>query len=96
MIDAVANTVIDTVPVGVRPIHVEVSPDGQRVYVSNQGSDTVSVIDVASHAVVATFGRGQYAPTIAWSGRRYEDGRGSAQWTTAAPTGGIAYLARIT
>src|SRR6266496_1641069 len=54
VIQAASNTVIDTVPVGVRPMHAEVSPDGRRVYVSNQGSDTVSVIDVASRAVVAT------------------------------------------
>lgn len=222
VIDAASNTVIGTVPVGVRPRHVEVSPDGRRVFVSNQGSDTVSVIDVASHAVVATiavgdapvglaaspdnlkvyvthdsganadpvwvidvatftatlaftlpnqavpeptatfhpngseiwikngcgdfctrrvaypshvvlgdlppetaggnanenhisfvpgtqilyaahgcgccghYDRSQYAPTIALTGRRYEDNLGAAQWTVAAPTGGIAYLARIT
>ena len=222
VIDAASNTVIDTVPVGVRPFQVEVSPDGRRVYVSNQGSNSVSVIDVASHAVIATvavgdapwglaaspdnlkvyvthdsgadvdfvwiidvatltaspafslpnqrdaqptatfhptdseiwikngcgdgctrrvaypsnvvlgdlpsetagananenhfsfvpgtqflygahscgccghFDRSQYAPTISYTGRRYEDGLGSAQWTVAAPAGGIAYLARIT
>src|SRR5437879_5376798 len=46
VIDVTLNTVIDTVPVGLRPAQVEVSPDGRRVYVSNYGSDTVSVIDV--------------------------------------------------
>lgn len=35
-------------------MQVESSPDGRRVYVSNYGSDTVSVIDVASLSVIAT------------------------------------------
>lgn len=35
-------------------MQVECSPDGRRVYVSNYGSDTVSVIDVASLSVIAT------------------------------------------
>ena len=35
-----------------------VSPDGTRVYVPNQGSDTVSVINTASNTVVATIPAG--------------------------------------
>jgi YVTN family beta-propeller protein len=43
VMDAGSNTVIATILVGLQPFHVEVSPDGQRVYVTNRGSNTVSV-----------------------------------------------------
>ena len=40
------------------PWILAVSPDGTRVYVPNQGSDTVSVINTASNTVVATIPAG--------------------------------------
>jgi YVTN family beta-propeller protein len=43
-----------TVPVGVRPVGVAVSPDGARAYTTNMGDGTVSVIDTALPAVTAT------------------------------------------
>ena len=49
-----SNTVIATVPVGDRPIALDMTPDGTRVYVANEGSDTVSVLDTATNGVVAT------------------------------------------
>jgi YVTN family beta-propeller protein len=36
------------------PVHVAISPDGTRAYVTNAGSDNVSVINTATHAVKAT------------------------------------------
>jgi YVTN family beta-propeller protein len=42
------------IPVGVQPRGIAISPDGTVAYVSNSGSDTVSVINTATHAVVAT------------------------------------------
>ncbi|MCA1683554.1 MAG: hypothetical protein LC708_00240, partial [Actinobacteria bacterium] len=46
--------VIATVAVGQRPVALDITPDGTRVYVANEGSDAVSVIDTATNAVVAT------------------------------------------
>jgi YVTN family beta-propeller protein len=43
-----ADTVIQSVAVGSTPIDVAVSPSGDRVYVTNQGSNTVSVIDTTT------------------------------------------------
>jgi YVTN family beta-propeller protein len=48
------NTVIATVPVGVEPTGVAVTPDGAAVYVANQGSATVSVLATATNTVIAT------------------------------------------
>jgi YVTN family beta-propeller protein len=41
------------VQVGILPIGVAVTPDGAHVYVTNQSSNTVSVIATASNTVVA-------------------------------------------
>ena len=54
VIDTATNTVIATIPVGVAPFGVAVTPDGTRAYVANVGSDTVSVIDTATNTVTAT------------------------------------------
>jgi YVTN family beta-propeller protein len=45
-------TVLATIPVGVNPSGVAVSPDGSRLYVANQSDGTVSVIDTATNTVV--------------------------------------------
>lgn len=54
VIDTLTNTVIKTIPVGVFPAGVAVSPDSRRVYVANFDSGTISVIDTASNTVAAT------------------------------------------
>jgi YVTN family beta-propeller protein len=58
VIDTATNTVVATIPVGVSPIGVAITPDGTRAYVTNEGSNTVSgtvsVIDTATNTVVAT------------------------------------------
>ncbi len=46
--------VIATVPVGVNPIMVSVLSDGSRAYVANQGSGTISVVNLTSNTVTAT------------------------------------------
>jgi YVTN family beta-propeller protein len=53
VIDTATNTAIGTVAVGYYPAGVATDPAGTRVYVVN-GSGSVSVIDAANHAVVAT------------------------------------------
>jgi YVTN family beta-propeller protein len=54
VIAAASNTVTTTIPVGLAPHGVAVSPDGSKVYVANSDSDTVSVISAATDRVTAT------------------------------------------
>jgi YVTN family beta-propeller protein len=49
-----------TVPVGTDPNWDTLSPDGTRVYVSNRGSDDVSVIDLAAKREIARIKVGRY------------------------------------
>lgn len=55
---AVVNTdddrVANTIAVGKGPVAVAASPDGKRVFVSNQADDSVSVIDAQAKRVMAT------------------------------------------
>ncbi len=54
VIDTATNTVVATIPVGVNPFGVAITPDGTRAYVTDVSSNTVSVIDTATNTVVAT------------------------------------------
>jgi YVTN family beta-propeller protein len=54
VIATATNTVVATVPVGIHPVGVAITPDGTHVYVANAFSDTVSVIATATNTVVAT------------------------------------------
>ncbi|MCL5108950.1 MAG: YncE family protein [Chloroflexi bacterium] len=51
---ASAQTVASTIAVGAKPRYLAVNPTTNRIYVSNGGSNDVSVIDGARNAVVAT------------------------------------------
>lgn len=53
VIDTATNTVITSVTVGVYPTGVAANPAGTRVYVTNSGSNTVSVIDTATNQVIS-------------------------------------------
>jgi YVTN family beta-propeller protein len=64
VIDTASNTVTATIPVGIEPFGVAVSPDGSKVYVGNTVSDTVSVIATATNTVIATIP--VVAPRAAW------------------------------
>ncbi|HEY7273430.1 MAG TPA: cytochrome D1 domain-containing protein, partial [Actinoplanes sp.] len=46
-------TVVGTIKVGAEPEGVTVSPDGRTVYVANQGSRVLSVVDAASRRVAS-------------------------------------------
>jgi YVTN family beta-propeller protein len=48
--DTRTNAVIGAIPVGLEPVDVAISPDGERAYVANRGDDTVTVIDTSSNA----------------------------------------------
>jgi YVTN family beta-propeller protein len=54
VVDTSSDTVTATIPVGSRPYHAAVTPDGSQVLVANQGDGTVSVISTATDAVTAT------------------------------------------
>ena len=56
VLDLTTNTVLATVLVGSSPVGVAVTPDGSRVYVTNNGlaTKTISVIDTATNTVTAT------------------------------------------
>ena len=49
-----ADIVLTSISVGTSPLDVAVSPFNDRVYVTNNGSNSVSVIDAASNTVIAT------------------------------------------
>jgi YVTN family beta-propeller protein len=52
--DALSQRVIATIPVGNQPIYLAADQKTNRIYVSNQEDDTVSVIDGTSNTVTAT------------------------------------------
>jgi YVTN family beta-propeller protein len=54
VIDTTSNKVIATIPVGNDPSQIAVSPNGRRVYVSNNSNQSVSVIDTGLEGVIAT------------------------------------------
>ena len=53
-VDLPSTTLKSPITVGLVPSHVAFSPNGKTAYVANQGSRSVSVIDVASGLVTAT------------------------------------------
>jgi YVTN family beta-propeller protein len=54
VIDPATDKVIKTIAVGVGPRHTFFSPDGLEAYVTNEFDDTLSLIDTAAMAAVAT------------------------------------------
>jgi YVTN family beta-propeller protein len=54
-----------TVPVGSAPVLVAITPDGAFAYVTNSGSNSVSVINIATNTVTATIPVGIFPQGIA-------------------------------
>lgn len=54
VINAATNSLVATIPVGVFPGPVAVTPDGGTVYVANLGSNTVSVVNTRTDKVSQT------------------------------------------
>lgn len=52
--DTVTNNSVATIPVGLCPQEIAVTPDGAHAYVTNFGDNTLSVIDISSNAVTET------------------------------------------
>ncbi len=67
-------------PGGVFPIGVAVTPDGKHVYVANEGSNNVSVIDTATNTVEAATIALSTAP-FAWASCRRRRGCPSAPFS---------------
>src|SRR5574337_1174616 len=56
---------IDTIAVGLLPRGIAITADGARAYVPNSRSGTLSVIDVATHTVVASIEVGIFPSGVA-------------------------------
>ncbi len=51
VIDTISDKVTDTLTVGANPRALAITPDGSKVYVANNGSNSVSVINTADNSV---------------------------------------------
>lgn len=54
VVDRRNRQVIRSIGVGQSPYAIAIAPNGQRAFVTNQGDDTVSIIDMTCQTVVAT------------------------------------------
>ncbi len=54
VVDLAADRVIDSITVGSRPLIAAINPGGTEFWVPNQGSNTVSIIDIGTRNVIAT------------------------------------------
>ena len=89
-----------SVAVGGHPSGIVASPNGMLVYVANANSDTVSVIDTATDAVVETidckpdrklpFGTGSNAVAISPDGRSLYVANGTGNCVAVIDLGGAA------
>ena len=64
VIDTTTNTVVATIPVGIFPSGVAITPNGTRVYVTNI-FNSISVVNAATNTVVETIPSGQFPTGIA-------------------------------
>ncbi len=54
VIDLNSLKVVDSIKVGQRPLILDMTPDGNYIYVANRNSNSVSVIRTSDHSVVTT------------------------------------------
>ena len=66
-INSTTNTIITSIPVGICPSGIAVSPNGEYVYIANLVSNTTSVISTATNTVVATINVGNNPSAVAVS-----------------------------
>ena len=62
VVDAMSKRDLVRVPVGQRPHHVAISPDGRRAYVANSESNDITIIDAMDKKVIGRVlvGRGPH------------------------------------
>jgi YVTN family beta-propeller protein len=48
VVSLASNTVVATIPVGSKPLGLDLTPDGTKLYVANSGGIDISVVDVAT------------------------------------------------
>ena len=58
VVDPTTHMVVATIPVGLNPVNVAVTPNGSAAYVANAGSNSVSVIDTTSNIAAKTIAVG--------------------------------------
>ena len=64
---------VDPISVGSAPQQIAVSPDGTRIYVTNQNSNSVSVVNTATNAIDgAAIAVGSKPAGVALSSRRID------------------------
>ena len=54
VIDLTSLNVVDSIKVGQRPLILDMTPDGNYIYVANRNSNSVSVIRTSDHTVITT------------------------------------------
>ena len=80
VLDTVTDKIIRTIPVGMDPWRAYASPDGKYMVVPNNGDQTISVIDVRSHTLVATLPGGPDMTGVNFAkGKGYVVSRGANQ-----------------
>ena len=67
VLDAQSLAILAEIPVGDMPSEVTFTADGARVFVANTGSNSVTVVDAASRAVIGTYPV-EEEPVGAWPG----------------------------
>jgi YVTN family beta-propeller protein len=67
VIDATTKEIVASMPFGDYPTEIATSPDGNKVYVINSGSNTISVIDTAINNVTGNVSVGDGPSDIAVS-----------------------------
>ncbi|WDF79208.1 beta-propeller fold lactonase family protein [Mucilaginibacter sp. KACC 22773] len=63
VINEASNAIMNTVPLGIYPVGVTLSPDGSKVYITNEnpvGLGSVSVVSTATNSVIATIPMGDH------------------------------------
>jgi YVTN family beta-propeller protein len=82
---------------GTKPLGVAVSPDGTRAYVTNNGTNSVSVINTATNVVTGTFGVGTAPSGIAFapSGARVYVANNGANSVSVIETTGNTVIATV-